>query len=69
MVREQATDQRPEHGRNAEDRTHKSLVLAALCRREQVRDHDERHREEAATAGPLDPPEDDELAHPVAEQR
>ena len=45
------------------------MVLAALGWGEQVGDHDERHREDAAAACALDPPEDDELGHSVAEQR
>ena len=47
----------------------KALVLSPLGRSKQISDHDERHREDAAAAGPLNASEQDELGHPVPKKR
>jgi hypothetical protein len=67
VVGDQAADGRPDERRQAEHRPKQPEVLAPLRRRVQVRNDGQRHREDRATAEPLEPAEEDELPHLLAE--
>jgi hypothetical protein len=67
VVDEEAAEQRPDHGRDAEDAAEEALVAAALARRDDVADHGDRDHEQAAAAQSLDRPEEDQLGHVLAD--
>ena len=67
VVGQEAAEGGPDDERDPEHGAEQALVLAALGRREQVADDRERDREERAGADALDAPEQDELAHVLAQ--
>ena len=67
MVDEEAAEQRPDHGRDAEDGAEVALVLAAFARRDDVADNRERDHHQSAGAEPLQGAEADQLRHRLRE--
>jgi hypothetical protein len=66
VVHEEAADERPDHGREAEDGAEVALVAAALARGDDVADHrDGRHHQTAASEA-LQRAEGDQLRHVLA---
>src|SRR5262249_50624340 len=61
------SQQRPDHGRDAEDGAEEALVPASLARRDDVADHGDRRHEQAAAAQPLERAEGDQLGHVLAD--
>ena len=68
-IRQQPSDEGAEHRGDAEHGSHEALIFSPFGRCEQVGDHDEGHRENAAAPGALDPAEQNELGHAVSEER
>ena len=68
-VGDDAADERPDERRQPEHGAEEAEVLAALGRRVEVRDDRERDREDGAAAEALEPAEQDELPHLLAEAR
>ena len=64
---EEAAEQRPDHGRDAEDSAEEALVLAALTRRDDVADDGHRRHDQPAATDPLQGAECDQLAHVLRE--
>ena len=67
VVDEKAAEQRPDHGRDAEDGAEETLVLASLARWHDVSDHCHRRHDQTAAADPLQCAERDQLAHVLSE--
>ena len=67
VVDEEAAEQRPDHGRDAEDPAEVALVAAAFAGRDDVPDHGDRDHDQAAGAEPLDRAETDQLGHVLAQ--
>ena len=65
MVDEEAADQGPDDGRDAEHRSHQAAVAPALARRNDVADDRLRRDHERAAAEPLDRAKGDQLGHAV----
>ena len=63
MVDEEAAEQRPGDGRDAEHRAEQALVTAAVARRDEVADDGHRDDHQAAAAEPLHGSEGDQLRH------
>ena len=68
-VDKKAADQRPDHARGGEHAGEIAHVLWALPWREDVPENGERHREQAATADPLDAAEQNQLRHRLGNSR
>ena len=67
VVDEEAAEQRPDHGRDAEHRAEPALVAPALSGRDEVADDRERRHHQPAAAEPLHRAERDQLAHVLRE--
>ena len=67
VVDEEPAEERPDHGRDAEDGAEETLVFAPLAWRHDVPDHGHRRHDQAAAADPLEGAERDQLAHVLRE--
>jgi hypothetical protein len=67
LIDEKAADQRADDGRDAEHRAEKTLVTAALARRNEVADHGDGNDDEAAAAYAFERAKGDQLHHVLRE--
>ena len=67
VVHEEAAEQRPQHGRHAEDGAEDALVLAAVARRDDVAPHGHGRDDQAAAADALHRTKRDQLEHALGE--
>jgi hypothetical protein len=67
VVDEEAAEQRPDHGRDAEHGAEEALVLAPLAGRDDVADGGDRRDDQPPAAEALDRAERDQLAHVLRE--
>ena len=67
VVDEEAAEQRPDHGRDAEDAAHQPRVAPAVARRDDVADRGLRADHQRAAAEALDRAEEDQRRHAAGE--